>query len=399
MTMDQGQLTQMVTWLDEEHRRDKAEVIRLQQRLESQEGELQDQARIIQDLEGRMANLQSQLLRFGQLDTALEQLKEEVVQMFEQADERRQQEAREAERVRAIERDNVSRAVNEIRRDLQRLPRFDEEINLRKVEQARVSDGLLVVQQELNALGQEVEGKLRRVPFLEEGRQQDTKRIARLQQESLEALKRIEQHGSRLQMFEDAIKRQERDTGELKGVIAQLRIAQREFIQSQLLETEEVKRKMAEWAETLEANVKKIDGFSARIQEITEAFREDRKVVENIERFQELINREQAQVSELQRLAEERQKRELEQWQEDNEKKWRKELLRWDHQWGEQAKHNKDVAELFIGIEERLAQHRIEIDAAWKFFESQITYQTHEARRWLGEMNKMLETRPKKERA
>ena len=399
MTMDQGQLTQMVTWLDEEHRRDKAEVIRLQQRLESQEGELQDQARIIQDLEGRMANLQSQLLRFGQLDTALEQLKEEVVQMFEQADERRQQEAREAERVRAIERDNVSRAVNEIRRDLQRLPRFDEEINLRKVEQARVSDGLLVVQQELNALGQEVEGKLRRVPFLEEGRQQDTKRIARLQQESLEALKRIEQHGSRLQMFEDAIKRQERDTGELKGVIAQLRIAQREFIQSQLLETEEVKRKMAEWAETLEANVKKIDGFSARIQEITEAFREDRKVVENVERFQELINREQAQVSELQRLAEERQKRELEQWQEDNEKKWRKELLRWDHQWGEQAKQNKDVAELFIGIEERLAQHRIEIDAAWKFFESQITYQTHEARRWLGEMNKMLETRPKKERA
>jgi len=399
MTMDQGQLTQMVTWLDEEHRRDKAEVIRLQQRLESQEGELQDQARIIQDLEGRMANLQSQLLRFGQLDAALEQLKEEVVQMFEQADERRQQEAREAERVRAIERDNVSRAVNEIRRDLQRLPRFDEEINLRKVEQARVSDGLLVVQQELNALGQEVEGKLRRVPFLEEGRQQDTKRIARLQQESLEALKRIEQHGSRLQMFEDAIKRQERDTGELKGVIAQLRIAQREFIQSQLLETEEVKRKMAEWAETLEANVKKIDGFSVRIQEITEAFREDRQVVENIERFQELINREQAQVSELQRLAEERQKRELEQWQEDNEKKWRKELLRWDHQWGEQAKQNKDVAELFIGIEERLVQHRIEIDAAWKFFESQITYQTHEARRWLGEMNKMLETRPKKERA
>jgi hypothetical protein len=397
MTMDQGQLTQMVTWLDEEHRRDKAEVIRLQQRLESQEGELQDQARIIQDLEGRMANLQSQLLRFGQLDASLQQLKEEVVQMFEQADERRQQEVREAERVRAIERDNVSRAINELRRDLQRLPRLDEEINLRKVEQSRVSDGLLVVQQELNALSQEVEGKLRRVPFLEEGRQQDTKRIARLQQESLEALKRIEQHGSRLQMFEDAIKRQERDTGELKGVIAQLRIAQREFIQSQLLETEEVKRKMAEWTETLEANVKKIDGFSARMQEFTEMFREDRQVVENIERFQELINREQAQVAELQRLAEERQKRELEQWQEDNEKKWRKELLRWDHQWGEQAKRNKDIAEQFVGIEERLAQHRIEIDAAWKFFESQITYQTHESRRWLGEMNKLLETRPKKE--
>ena len=54
MSMDVGQLTQMTTWLDEEHRRDKAELIRLQQRVESQEGELQDQSRVIKDLEGRI---------------------------------------------------------------------------------------------------------------------------------------------------------------------------------------------------------------------------------------------------------------------------------------------------------------------------------------------------------
>jgi hypothetical protein len=396
MTMDLGQLTQMTTWLDEEHRRSKAELIRLQQLVGTQEGELHDQARILKDLEGRMAGMQAQLLKFAQLQTALQQLKDEVIQLLAQADERHQQEQREAERLRAIERDNVSRAINEIRRDLQRLPRLDEELNLRRVEQQRLGESLLNVQQNLNTLSQEVENKVRGIPFLEDGRQQDAKRIARLQQESLEALKRLEQHGSRLQMIEDVMQRQERDSGELKELVAHLRTSQREFVEKQLLEAEHLKREMAEWSEQLEVYTKRIDEFSARMQEFGDAFREDRQVVANIERFQEQIRREQTQVAELQRLAEERQKRQLEQWQEENEKRWRKELLRWDHLWGEQGKRNQQIAETFSEIQTRLSQHRLEIDAAWKFLESQVTYQTQESRRWLGEMNRLLEERPSK---
>ncbi len=394
-TMDLGQLTQMVAWLDEEHRRDKAELLRLQQKVELQEAELLDQSRIIKELEGRAANVQNQLLRFTQIERALQQLKDEVVQMFNQADERHQQQARELERVRAIERDNVAKTLNEIRRDLQRLPRLDEELALRKSEQQRVSDALLVMQQELNALSQEIESKLRSIPFLEDSRQQDAKRIARLQQESLEAMKHLEQLESRLPMIEDVIRRQERDTGELKEIVFQLRTDQRDFVEKQLLEIEHFKRQMAEWVETLETYTKQMDRFAAQMQEFNEAFRRDRQVVESVERFQEMIKREQAQVAELQRLAEDRQKRQLEQWNEENEKRWRKELLRWEHQWGEQAKRNSQVSERFSQVEERLARHRAEIDAAWKFLESQINYQIQESRRWLGEMNRLLEERPK----
>ena len=134
------------------------------------------------------------------------------------------------------------------------------------------------------------------------------------------------------------------------------------------------------------------------MQEYTEVFREDRHVIESVERFQELIKREQTQVSELQRLAEERQKRQLEEWQDESEKRWRKELLRWDHQWGEQSKRNQQIADQFSEVEGRLSQHRTEIDGAWRFLESQVTYETQEARRRLGEMTRMLEERPRKEK-
>ncbi len=398
MNMDLSQLTQMTTWLDEEHRRDKAELIRLQQLVHTQEAELQDQARVIQDLEGRMAALQTQLLRFTQLESALQQLKDEVVQMFAQADERRQQETREEERVRAIERDNTSRAINEIRKELQRLPRLDEEAALRKAEQRRVSDLVLNLRQEVATTTKDTESKLRGITFLEDGHQQNNKRIARLQQESLEMMKRIEQYSSRLQRIEDVIQRQERDTGEIKGLVTQLKTAQREFVDVQLLESEQRKREIAEWAEAVETSGKKMDEFSIRMREFTDTFREDRQTVANVERFQEQIRREQTQVSELQRLGEERQKRQLEQWQEENEKRWRKELLRWEHQWGEQAKRNRQIDETFAAVEARLGEDENNINTLWKVLEQQITYQVQESRRWLAEMNRLLEERPKEER-
>jgi len=256
----------------------------------------------------------------------------------------------------------------------------------------------LVVQQDVNALSQEVENRLRGLTFLEDGRQQDAKRIAQLQQETLEALKRIEQQGSRIQRLEDISQRQERDTGELKQLISQLRTSQREFVEAQLLEAESVKRSLSEWIEVMEAHVKKVDQFTLQIQEFAETFREDRQVVESIERFQEAIRREQTQVSELQRLAEERQKRQMEQWSEDNEKRWKKELLHWEHQWSEQEKRNQSVLNRFATIEERQVETRTWVDAAWKFVEAMVTYESQEARRWMGEMTRLLEEKPKKEK-
>jgi chromosome segregation ATPase len=395
--MDLGQLSQMTTWLDEEQRRSKTDLARLQQQVERLETELSDQTHLLRSLEERVAGIQSHQLTRSSLDTTLKELREELSHILAQAEERRQQERREVEQVRVIERDNVSRALNELRVDLKRLPRLEEEAGLRKAEQGRMGESLLNVRQEVTTLSQEVDKKLRSIPFLEDGRQQDTKRIAQLQQESLEALKRLEQQGSRVQMLEDGIHRQERDVGELKTLVTQVRTSQRDFMEKQLLEAERVKREVADWIERLEVSFKKLDQFTAQMQEFSEVFREDRQVIENIERFQETIRREQNQVAELQRLAEERQKRQLESWQEENEKRWRKELLRWDHQWGEQAKRNQQVDEQFRADDARLVRHRAELDAAWKLAESQVAYRNQELRRWSAEMTRLLEERPKKD--
>lgn len=63
--MDIDQLAQMVHWLDEEYRRDRAEIARLQQQLESQSAEIVEQTHRIQELEGRLETTTAQLERFN----------------------------------------------------------------------------------------------------------------------------------------------------------------------------------------------------------------------------------------------------------------------------------------------------------------------------------------------
>ena len=95
--MDIAQLAQMVNWLDEEHRRDRAEIARLQQQVEGQTADLVEQARRIQDLEGRLAGTTAQLGRFTQLEQMIQNTKQEFSLMVSREEEvRAQRDARDA---------------------------------------------------------------------------------------------------------------------------------------------------------------------------------------------------------------------------------------------------------------------------------------------------------------
>ena len=178
--MDLTQLSQMVTWLDEEHRRDRAEIARLQQRIEAQSSDIIEQARRIQELEGRLAGTTAQLTRFNQVDQAITNTKNELVALVERAYEERVSGQRELERARMGDREMLSREIGEVRRELPRIARLEESIQTRVVEDDRLSELIMGVRNQIGALSKEVEERTRQIPFLVEQRTSDTRRIAQL---------------------------------------------------------------------------------------------------------------------------------------------------------------------------------------------------------------------------
>src|SRR5574341_2119266 len=71
MTLDHAM--QLIAWLDEEHRKDKAQLSEILGQLSQQYTQIAGLSKSVQNMEERLARLQSQALRYSQLEQRSEE--------------------------------------------------------------------------------------------------------------------------------------------------------------------------------------------------------------------------------------------------------------------------------------------------------------------------------------
>ena len=381
--MDIAQLAQMVNWLDEEHRRDRAEIARLQQRIESQESDIVEQARRVQELEARLAATQNQLTRFGHIENIIENSRQEIATLVERGEETRVQAQRDLERARLGDREMLSREISELRRELPRIARVEEAVDTRASEDERLSELIMGVRNQIGNLAKEIEERTRQIPFLSEQRTSDTKRIAQLQQETVELFKRIEASVGRFSVVEENLRKVGSEQNKLPPIVEHLREEQTAFmerVRSAIVDREQV---MTRWQEAMDEQKSLVSQTYERIQSFSQQIETGRRSVQEMQEFKDLILREQSQVQELQRLAEERIRREMDEFREEYDKRRRKEELRQEHLWSEQDKYNREVVEKFPSLHKGLSTHESMIQHLWKLQESYSEYFLGNAQAWL----------------
>jgi len=395
--MDLTQLSQMVAWLDEEHRRDREELAKLDQRLASMAVEKQEQARRIQDLESRLASTHAQLTRFTQIEQALQQLKNEVVVLLDKQTEARLQAEREAERARLGDREALSRSVAEIRKELPRLSRFEEDLVTRQAEDQRLGEMVLALRQSVNNVSKDLDERTRALPYMVEQRAQDNKRIAQIQAENVDLLKRADAIANRVPPLEERLQRLEKELQRIQPIPDQLRQDQAAFIDTQKLAEVDRTRQMSQWEQDFAQQREMLEKHGVRLREFEVRYEAAGRALKALEEFQAQIVHGQKQVSELQRLAEERQRKELAEWQAENEQRWKKEQLRWDYTIQEQQKVNQKFTDRFPPIEKLIALLQREIEALWRLHEATSAAQLQGSQKLLDVVSGALGARPKPE--
>ena len=381
--MNLNQLNQMVTWLDEERRRDKTDLGKLQQRTESQSVEIAEQARRIQEQEGRLARTQAQLTKFTQIETALAQLRDELVLLIERYNEQHRKVVVDAQRVRRVEQESQTRALGEIKKELQKLPRYEEELQQRRAEDQRLGEALLSLQQRVADFGRDLENRTRNLPYLEEHPRQNAKRIAELQEETPELFKRTEAQSMKLQLLEELVRKSDRRVGELDLVGPELKQEQQEFFESLRLADQDRERLMGEWTEQMEEQCQKMEKYDVQMRQSAELYKMNKQALAALGKFEERLKQGQTEVAELQRLAEKRQRHQLDEWQAEDEKRWKKNMLVWEQHWRDQDRWNEEHTARLGPLDESAKANRAQITALWQ------TWQEY-ARRQIGEMQERI---------
>jgi len=395
--MDLNQATQMLIWLDEERRQDKVELARLQEQVKSQAAEIAEQARRIQELEGKLAGTQAHLSKMDRLDDFLQQFKNEIILLIEKYDQQRLQAEKEARQLRQMDRDNQNAALAEIKKELLKLNRLEQELQLRRAEDKRLGEAVLNIQQALDNVARASEDRIRSMTYLETQRAQDAKRIAELQEETGQLLTRSEAQARKMELLEDSLRRLEAQAAEWSGFQSALKQEQMRLIETQQLNEQQRQRQMESWAEELNEHRMKMEEYTARMQRFTELYEENKKALELLEKFEQRLKQAQGELMELQRLAEQRQKESLEEWRLENEKRWKKETLSWEHQWREQARHDAELEEQLKQIQQQTEWNRSKIVALLRERAEGARHQIVELEKQMAQAEKYLSELPERE--
>ncbi|NOZ72690.1 MAG: hypothetical protein GXP38_12400 [Chloroflexi bacterium] len=391
--MDNTQLAQMVTWLDEQHRRDRAEIAKLQQRIEAQTNESQEQARRLQELEAQLTTTQMKLSQFSQLEQALQNLRNEITLLVNAQKDEIAKLQRDAERARMNDREVQARELANVRKELSRIQALEEALAVRKAEDQRLGEITLGLRQEVTELSQTIDQRTRNLPYILEQHDYDKKRISQMQQENVALFKRVEEATSKLEMLEQKLQRTESQIKAIAPTIEDMQRGQAQFIESLKLADADRQRQMREWQEAFVAQQEAMQQQQQRIQEFTITHEKTNQAIASLEQFRERLLNEQKQVAELQRLAEERQRKELESFVADNEKRWKKQLLEWKFHWSQQEKLNRMLQTALPRLEQQISTNHELLTLLWQTIQAQSQNQLDAGQTWLQALQKVADQR------
>lgn len=358
--MDISELAQTVKWLEEERQRDKAEIQSLTEQLRAARGDTIEQAGRIKDLEGRLTAMSTQVVRSGNIEAAVEKAKRELSLMVQQSETRMQAAEREALAARHSERDTVMRAVESIRTESQRYAQYEKPIEAHKLE--------------LHRLGEQHAVLAHRV---DEGLSQINTRL----------------HG--LSFLEDLIRRSERDIRQLQTLDAEIRQQQQLSADALHLTEIELQRQLTALQQELKSQRTSLEAVGPRIIALQEHQQSAKEVLNQVKQFEERLQRQQDQASEMQRLAEERQKRELGEWQAENEKRWRRLEVITEQRWTNRQREHDDVAKRLAAVEEQFGGVATDVDWLWQAQRAFAYHGVSEVQKWIADFEKLLEEREK----
>ena len=350
--MELEQIYKQVEWLDDERRKDKTTIGSLEERLTALEGNLIPLPNQIKDLGSEITRLTALLARMDQFDETLLQQRIETKQRIEEIERDYKKRLEESERLRRVEMRALDTSLVELRKELEALPELRRGLKARVDEESRLAKMIDEVRGRIENIRRSEEEYTRSFRLLDDGRRQDSKRLADLQGEMAAIRKRVDEQRGQQELITSAMRKLETRMGEMASVEAERREAQAKFLEAQALRQVERDRIWKEWAARFEEIENETADIETNIQALDATHRAVKHSQEVVEELSQKVERRITEVTEIQRLAEERFRQEWVTFKADDQKRWTNYTLTLEEQRNETARQFERLIERVTQLED-----------------------------------------------
>jgi DNA repair exonuclease SbcCD ATPase subunit len=266
-------------------------------------------------------------------------------------------------RNRQVERELDTRALQEVRMELQRIAPLEQGLAVGRAEERRLNESLLRLQGEFEAIDKRLtqgeEGRRLLADAIEKntvGQRQTEGAVQELQKEQRGLL-------ARTVAAETGIKRLEQQMAGLETMRQEITKQQDELLEAGRRADQARATALTEWGRRMEGHAHQLEVWADQLRHFTDQHEKSRRVLREVQEVSHEVSQQQDRLRQLQRLAEEQLHRELREMQVESERLWTKERER--REAADAARARVDDAERarLVAAEEALTQHQALLQA------------------------------------
>jgi chromosome segregation ATPase len=356
--MDVDQVYKRVQWMEDEHRKDKDAIALLESRITAYEGGMKGVNDQIKNLSAEITRLTAVVTRMDQYDANMLQLRMEAKRQVDDLDKDIKKREEEADKVRRIEVKALDTGLQELRKDLDILPRLEKGVQARVEEDTRLVRSVDDVRARLESVRRDEDEYTRTYRLLEDGRRQDAKRLTDLQGDVAVLRKQADSQRGQTEVLSTGLRKLETRVNELVTVEVERREAMQAFLDKQALAQVERDRIWKDWQTRFETIEKQATDTEKQLVALEATHREAKRTQQVLEDLNQRVERRINEITEVQRLGEDRFRQEWVTFKADDQKRWTSYTLTQEEQRSESHRQFDNMADRVTQLGDSLQEAR-----------------------------------------
>jgi chromosome segregation ATPase len=392
------ELRNRLEWIDDERRKSAKRLGEMEKRFGVQERELESRSRRIQELEERLAGLSSQVTRLPHVDNQMAQFKDEIVSLIEKYDQRRVQSEQEMERLRRVEHEGNVREIADLRKELPAIPRLQNEMELRQAEEARLANLIGLLQNRLPAIESRIENWTTDLSYLAEAEARNGRALAEYQTTLVEIGRRWDPIYNRLDLVTDKAQKLENNFDNLIQAQADVRQIIKNWSEQIQVGEYERNQRLNNWERLLEQQKDVMQTYSQQWVTFSDQYKEARMAVQTLVAFQQQIEQQQREASELVRVEVNRMQTRWDAFVAEHEKRWKNFEVDIDQRIASSSRSERQMREQMAHLEELLDEMQTEMERVYRVQSAQADAIKQFPRIWQEAVEKSMSHDPNRRR-
>ncbi len=389
--MENEQLEKRIKWLDDERRKDKAIISELGDRLEELEAKLDTASRKQAEFDSDITRLRTSITRVDDFDNGLADYRLERKKELKDFEKLTKSWINDAKKNLRAQIQGIEAGQKSLVEDYKQVKDLDKKMTTRIEEETRFNAVLREMEKDVGDIDQQYKEYIRYSRSAKEERLKEVKRITDLQGEQTALRKRVDEMRGLMDLVNSDNQKIKNRIQELESIRRDLKKEQDSFLESAVLQNTERESTWKNWMTRFDSIEKQALDLDEQMTKLDSTHRGAKRMQDELKDLSTLLDRRVNEITEMQRLADERFRQEWGTFTADDQKRWTNYTLSQKEQSKILERQNTEGEERISVLEDGMQEIEDQLGQLSSYSEAQLQGLLGLIREWAGEFEEIMD--------